>query len=140
MLGLMTKTAASGIIFAAAVFWMVSDDVPALYPTVDLFTAPFLANVAMIIDETLYEDENVSEDDNDAMFLATFVLLSSTALVVSGSLLGLSSVFKIANLGSYLPSAVLSGFFAAVGVSRIIHPGYLFHTSTVVSPFLPTRF
>lgn len=42
--------------------------------------------------------------------------MASTALVLSGALLWLASVFKLANLGSFLPTAVLSGFFAAVGV------------------------
>lgn len=117
MLGLMTKMAAIGIISAASVFWVgLSDDVPAIYPTVDLFTAPFLANVASVVDETLYNDPDVHDEHNDAVFLATFGLLVSTALVLSGTLLWLASVFKLANLGSFLPSAVLSGFFAAVGV------------------------
>ena len=117
MLGLFTKMAAIGIICGATVFWAgLSDDMPALYPTVDLFTAPFLANVAAVIDETLYKDPDVTEEGSDEMFLATFGLLASMALLLSGALLWLASVFKLANLGSFLPSAVLAGFFAAVGV------------------------
>lgn len=117
LLGLMTKMAALGIMLGAPVFWLtLADDMPALYPTVDLFSAPFLANIAAIVDETLYQDASVDEHDNDETFLATFSLLACVALLVSGTLLLLSSVFKLANLGSFLPSAVLSGFFAAVGV------------------------
>jgi len=116
MLGLMTKTAALGIIFGAPVYWLNLPDIPALYPTVDLFSAPFLANMAFIIDEELYNDDAVMEEDNDPMFLASFTFLVSVSLFLAGFLLVLASVFKLANLGAFLPYPVLCGFFSAVGV------------------------
>ena len=116
ILGLMTKMAALGIMFGAPVYWLSLRDVPALYPTVDLFSAPFLANMALIVDQALFEDDSVSEEDNDQVFLASFTFLASVSLFVSGSLLVLASVFKLANLGAFLPYPVLCGFFSAVGV------------------------
>lgn len=117
MLGIMAKMSASGVMFASVVcWWSLSDDVPALYPAVDLFCAPFLANLAAIVDDVLYNDENVSPQDNDAMFLATFTFLTCLGLAITATLLMLASVFKLANLGAFLPLPVLSGFFAAVGV------------------------
>lgn len=116
MLGLMTKMASLGIIFGSPVYWISLRDVPALYPTVDLFSAPFLAKIALIVDQELYDDPNVTEVENDQMFLATFTLLATISLVISGSLLVLASIFKVANLGAFLPYPVLCGFFSAVGV------------------------
>jgi hypothetical protein len=116
ILGLMIKMASLGIMFGAPVYWLNIGSIPALYPTVDLFSAPFLADIAAIVDETLFNDPNVSEEDNVQMFLGSFTLLASLAIFISGFLLVLASVFKLANLGAYLPFPVLSGFFAAVGV------------------------
>lgn len=94
----------------------LSSEVPALYPTVDLFLAPFLAHLALIVDQTLADDVNVPESENDTIFLATFSVLSAIGICFSGLLLGLASAFKLANLGSFLPFSVICGFFAAVGV------------------------
>jgi hypothetical protein len=116
ILGLMIKMASLGIIFGAPIYWLNIGSIPALYPTVDLFSAPFLADIAAIVDETLFNDPNVSDEDNVQMFLGSFTLLASLAIFISGFLLVLASVFKLANLGAYLPFPVLSGFFAAVGV------------------------
>ena len=116
ILGLMTKMAAIGVMFGAPVFWLFLPDVPALYPTVDLFSAPFMASIAIIVDEVLFLDPNVSEQDTDEMFLATYTCLASLSLALSGALLVLTSVFRLADLGSYLPFPVLCGFFSAVGV------------------------
>lgn len=116
MLGLFAKMASMGMIFGAPSFWMGLPDIPALYPTVDLFTAPFLANIATIVDRELFHDSNISDADNDDYFLATFTFLCSLSMIISGLLLVLASVFKLANLGSFLPFPVLCGFFAAVGV------------------------
>jgi len=117
--GIMTKMSASGVIFGAVVYWwFLSDDIPALYPALDLFTAPFLANLAVIVDDVLYHDSEYSQgsSSNDGAFLATFTLLMCLGLIVTSTLLMLGNVFKLANLGAFLPSPVLSGFFAAVGV------------------------
>lgn len=130
----MTQMAASGIVMSAVVFWWtLHDDIPALYPTVDLFTAPFLAKIAVIVDETLNHDHltlshksstsslsatatTAVDNTQDDYFWGTFTVLASLALVGSGTLILLSSMFKLVNLGAFLPSAVLSGFFTAVGV------------------------
>ena len=117
ILGIMTKTAALGIICGAWGFWLsLSKDIPALYPTVDLFLAPFLANLAAGVDAALKSDPNVAQEDNDGIFLTTFVVLSGIGMMISGTLLVLSTVFKLANLGSFLPFPVICGFFSAVGV------------------------
>lgn len=117
ILGIMTKTAALGIICGAWGFWLsLGKDIPALYPTVDLFLAPFLANLAAGVDAVLKSDPNVAQEDNDGIFLTTFVVLSGIGMIISGTLLVLASVFKLANLGSFLPFPVICGFFSAVGV------------------------
>jgi hypothetical protein len=96
ILGIMTKTAALGIICGAWGFWLsLGKDIPALYPTVDLFLAPFLANLAAGVDATLKSDPNVAQEDNDGIFLTTFVVLSSIGMFISGTLLVLASVFKL---------------------------------------------
>jgi hypothetical protein len=116
MLGLFTKMAAIGIVFGSPIYWYNLPDIPALYPTVDLFTAPFLANIAMIIDQELFNDESIAPQDIDDYFLTTFTFVVSLSLFLSGALLLLASVFKLANLGSFLPFPVLCGFFSAVSV------------------------
>ena len=113
MLGLVTKIATLGTILGGPVYWFNLRDVPALYPVVDLFAAPFLANIATIIDETLCQDSNVSDAESDEIFLTTFSFLSGLSLFISGCLMILASVFKLANLGSFLPFPVLCGFFTA---------------------------
>mmetsp|Transcript_5493 Transcript_5493/g.11249 ORF Transcript_5493/g.11249 Transcript_5493/m.11249 type:complete len:1101 (-) Transcript_5493:2-3304(-) len=118
MLGLFTKMAALGVMTSSSVYWINlkgASELPAMYPTVDLFTAPFLASIAVLVDEHLHNDPNVGPDDDD-VFLASFTFLSCLAILLSGSLTLLAGVFKLANLGSFLPFPVLAGFFAAVGV------------------------
>jgi MFS superfamily sulfate permease-like transporter len=84
---------------------------------VDLFSAPFLANIAVVVDEAITNDPLISSDqDTDQIFLTTFLTLTALSLFISGALLVASSAFKLANLGSFLPYPVLAGFFAAVGV------------------------
>jgi hypothetical protein len=117
ILGLMTKTAALGTITSTSVYWVaLNSEIPALYPTADLFLAPFLANLAVKVDQALANDDSVSDEDNDTIFLATFGVLSSIGICFSAALLVLSSVFKLANLGSFLPFPVICGFFSAVGI------------------------
>lgn len=118
-LGVFTKIAGLGIVFGAPVYWIRLYDIPAMYPTVDLFTAPFLAQIAAQIDCDLHKMSlihGMEEDEVDEIFLATFSVLLVLSLIISGVLLVLASVFKLANLGAFLPFPVLCGFFAAVGV------------------------
>jgi hypothetical protein len=94
-----------------------------------LFLAPFLANLALIVDQTLSDDMSssdstahvattmiVTKDNYDGIFLATFGVLSTIGFLLSSCLLVAASVFKLANLGSFLPFPVICGFFAAVGI------------------------
>jgi hypothetical protein len=117
MLGLMTKTAALGTLAASPVYWMrLNQDVPALYPTADLFLAPFLAKLALIVDQTLADDDSIMKKDNDIAFLVSFGVLTAIGTCMSSFLLLAASIFKLANLGSYLPFPVICGFFTAVGI------------------------
>jgi hypothetical protein len=115
LLGLVSRMSALGIMMGAPIYWLTLPDIPALYPTVDLFAAPFLAKIACVIDEVLYRDSSVSDDENDQTFLATFSFLASVSLLLSGSLTVLASVFEVVNLGAFLPFPVLCGFFTAAG-------------------------
>jgi hypothetical protein len=117
ILGLMTKTAALGTLSASSVYWVrLAQEVPALYPTADLFLAPFLAKLALSVDQTLAEDINITKEENDAAFLASFGVLTAIGTCISSCLLLAASIFKLANLGSYLPFPVICGFFSAVGI------------------------
>lgn len=95
----------------------------------DLFLAPFLANLALIVDQTLSDDMIssdssadgaaaliVTKENYDGIFLATFGVLTMIGFLLSSGLLVAASVFKLANLGSFLPFPVICGFFAAVGI------------------------
>jgi hypothetical protein len=115
LLGLVSRMSALGIMMGAPIYWLTLPDIPALYPTVDLFAAPFLAKIACVIDEVLFQDSSVSDDENDQTFLATFSFLASVSLLLSGSLTVLASVFEVVNLGAFLPFPVLCGFFTAAG-------------------------
>jgi hypothetical protein len=64
----------------------------------------------------LSKDDSVTSVNNDAVFLATFGALSAIGICFSGLLLSLSGVFRLANLGSFLPFPVICGFFSAVGI------------------------
>ena len=75
-----------------------------------------LASIAKIIDQTLADDESISEEENDEIFLATFAFLAAIGMGLAGLLLILAGVFRLANLGSFLPFPVLCGFFSAVGI------------------------
>jgi SulP family sulfate permease len=82
----------------------------------DLFLAPFLAKLALKVDTALAKDDTISDEDNDAVFMATFSVLAGIGICFSGTLLSLSGVFRLANLGSFLPFPVICGFFSAVGI------------------------
>ena len=117
ILGLMTKTAALGTLAASPIYWYrLSHEIPALYPTADLFLAAFLAKLAAIVDQTLSDDPSVTKHENDAVFLASFGVLTTIGTAMSACLILAAGVFRLANLGSYLPFPVICGFFSAVGI------------------------
>lgn len=125
----MTKMAALGIIFSAPVYlYNIGNGIPSMYPTCDLFLAPLFASIAKIIDEDLAQDPTLSDDENDEVFLATFAFLAFIGMLLAGSLLILAGVFKLANLGAFLPFPVLCGFFSAVGILSW-HLGFRVDTS-----------
>ena len=99
---------------------VLGGDYPALYPCLDMFMAPFLAQMAADIDEILVQSAIADgQDDNDdtATFLATFVALNTFGMLLSGILCIAAGKIKLANLGGYLPYPVLCGFFSSVGIS-----------------------
>ena len=113
-MGVLARTAALGVFTAGPVFLLtLGDTIPAIYPASDLFLAPFLAQLATSIDQVLYEYG--LENDHD-IFFATFGLVVSTSLLISGLLSVLAARVKLANLGAFLPYTVLCGFFSAIGV------------------------
>lgn len=100
IVGQVTKMASLGIILGSEIFWLkLRKEIPALYPSVDCFAAPFLANIAAVVDNALFNDSNVMREDNDEYFFATFGFLLSLSLIISGTLLILASYFKLANVG-----------------------------------------
>jgi len=123
MLGTMAKFASVGI-FGAGPFYIyrLNQDIPAVYPSVDLFLAPFFAQAAVVVDESLWQQQQQQQPDtdhrvdDDAVFLGSFAVLTSLGMALTAVFLWLGSTFKLANLGTYLPYSVLSGFFSAVGV------------------------
>lgn len=112
--GPLAKMASIGIIFASPLFiFSVGNAIPAVYPTSDLFLAPFFAQIAVVIDEELAKD---GLENDDVVFLTTFTAITSVALLTSGLLAILASVVKLANLGAFLPYTVLCGFFSTIGL------------------------
>lgn len=94
---------------------------PSLYPGLDLFLAPFLAHMASIIDETLYleriQSGNSEDHDDTAVFLTTYGVMIAISMLILSLLNILSTKIKLANLGVFLPHAVLGGFFSSVGLN-----------------------
>lgn len=114
LVGVMAKSAAMGVIIGAPIYIIsLSKDVPALYPSIDLFLAPLLAPMAITVDNYLFK-LGISSTE---VFLATFATLSGLGLMMASILIFLASRYKIFNLGSYLPYPVLCGFFSTMGVS-----------------------
>ena len=92
---------------------------PTVYPSVDLFLAPFVAQAAVDVDESLWQQQqqqSTASVYNDAVFLGTLAVLTSLGMALAGAALWLGSTVRLANLGTYLPYSVLAGFFSAVGV------------------------
>eukprot|EP00531_Pseudo-nitzschia_arenysensis_P007452 CAMPEP_0116136838 /NCGR_PEP_ID=MMETSP0329-20121206/11942_1 /TAXON_ID=697910 /ORGANISM="Pseudo-nitzschia arenysensis, Strain B593" /LENGTH=442 /DNA_ID=CAMNT_0003631741 /DNA_START=37 /DNA_END=1365 /DNA_ORIENTATION=- len=138
LLGDMARYTALGIIVSCPFLVFVMSDrhklgqtgIPAMYPSVDLFLAPFIAQAAEIIDKTIVDDWNAgliggdsltTMEPDDELYLnrlwfGSFALVVSFGMFAAGSLLILASKIKLANLGTYLPYGVLCGFFSSVGV------------------------
>eukprot|EP00533_Pseudo-nitzschia_delicatissima_P009297 CAMPEP_0116086564 /NCGR_PEP_ID=MMETSP0327-20121206/4920_1 /TAXON_ID=44447 /ORGANISM="Pseudo-nitzschia delicatissima, Strain B596" /LENGTH=1288 /DNA_ID=CAMNT_0003577619 /DNA_START=153 /DNA_END=4019 /DNA_ORIENTATION=- len=143
LLGDMARYTALGIIVSCPfLVYSLSDmpkrvGIPAMYPSADLFLAPFLAEAAAIIDKTIMDDWNsglilghdnnnnnnnndiIGEDDElflTRLWFGSFALVVSFGMFAAGSLLILASKIKLANLGTYLPYGVLCGFFSSVGI------------------------
>lgn len=114
IIGPIAKMASLGILLASPIFVLfLGGDIPAIYPTSDLFLAPFLANLAVTIDETLYQ---VNLQDDNELFLSTFTVVSSSGLLLSAIMCVLAARFKLANVGAFLPYSVLCGFFSTIGI------------------------
>ena len=126
ILGIMVKWTAIGIVCSAPLLTLrLGRQIPALYPSVALFLAPFLAQMAVEIDHQLVQDYTTSSRNMEhntgssiyplEAFLATFAVVSSLGMLLSGALLHLAAKVQLANVGNYLPFSVMSGFFSAVG-------------------------
>ena len=78
----------------------------------------------------MHNDSSLSltDEENDEVFLATFSFLAAIGMALAGCLLILAGVFRLANLGAFLPFPVLCGFFAAVGIMTW-HLGFVVDTS-----------
>ncbi|GKY97142.1 hypothetical protein MPSEU_000672600 [Mayamaea pseudoterrestris] len=122
ILGVMAKLSTVGILVAGPLLiHRLGNGIPALYPSMDLFLAPFLAQAAIHIDESLtqqYADDNNNSEEAYPLnvFLGSFVVLVAIGMLLAATLLQLAATFKLASLGTYLPYSVLCGFFSAVGV------------------------
>jgi MFS superfamily sulfate permease-like transporter len=136
LLGDMARYTALGIIVSCPfLVYSLSDKakshqtgIAAMYPSADLFLAPFLAEAAAIIDKTIPQDwtagglrtDNDNENDDELflteLWFGSFALVVSFGMFAAGSLLILASRIKLANLGTYLPYGVLCGFFSSVGI------------------------
>jgi MFS superfamily sulfate permease-like transporter len=115
ILGIMAKMSSVGILSSAPFYiYRLGQNIPALYPSIDLFLAPFLAQTALDIDESLTQEYGGTYPDD--VFFASFAVLTGIGMLLSGCFLQLAASFKLANLGTYLPYPVLCGFFSAVGV------------------------
>ena len=135
MLGTMAKFASIGI-FSAGPFYVyrLNQDIPAVYPSVDLFLAPFFAQAAAVVDESLWQQQQQQDDitNDDAVFFGSFAVLTSLGMALTAIFLWLGSTFKLANLGTYLPYSVLSGFFLGRRRAALVPGLFGRHGGTVV--------
>lgn len=113
VLGQMVRVSAIGPLLGGPIFlYLLGGTYPALYPMLDVFPAPFFHSMAAIVDQDLVE---IGKADDDILFLNTFCLLSSLSLILTGVLILIGTKVKVANLASFLPYPVMSGFFTAIG-------------------------
>jgi hypothetical protein len=113
VLGQMVRVSAIGPLLGGPIFlYLLGGTYPALYPMLDVFPAPFFYSMAAIVDQDLVEN---GKADDDILFLNTFCLLSSLSLILTGVFILIGTKVKVANLASFLPYPVMSGFFTAIG-------------------------
>lgn len=114
VLGVMVRMAAVGPLIGGTQFlYHLQDDFAAVCPTVDVFPAPFFAEMAAVVDGALVK---AGLEEHDAIFLTTFGLLAGLSLALSGVLILIGTKVKLVNLGAFLPYPVMCGFFSSVGV------------------------
>jgi MFS superfamily sulfate permease-like transporter len=114
VLGVMVRMAAVGPLIAGAMFlYALQGDFAAVCPTVDVFPAPFFAQMAAVVDESLVA---AGLEDQDLVFLTTFGLLAAISLILTGMLIIVGTKVKLVNLSAFLPYPVMCGFFSSVGV------------------------
>ena len=113
LLSPMANMACFGSLVAIPILIVVlGGDYPALYPALDMFMAPFLAKMAMDIDEVLVlqqqqqQDQVFSHGDDTDVFLATFVALNAFGMAVCAVLCVLASHVKLANLALFHSSRI----------------------------------
>ena len=119
MIGDMARYTAVGIMVSCPfLIYRLSDrhniiGIPAMFPSTDLFLAPFMAEAASVIDKCITEDiksgllilnSNHSTDDDEALIITrlwfgSFAVVISFGMMLSGFLLIVASKNKLANLG-----------------------------------------
>jgi len=114
VLGLMTRMAAVGPMMAGPLYiHALHKDFASVYPSLDCFPAPFFAQMAALVDESLVD---AGLESDDVMFLTTLGVLSALSLVLTGILILIGTKVKLVNLSAFLPYPVMCGFFTSVGV------------------------
>ena len=121
LLGVMAKLSAVGILCSGPFYiHRLGSDIPALYPSIDLFLAPFLAQAVLIVDASLTEQYSSSSSNHeqsssypDTVFLGSFCVLAAAGMFLAGCLLWLAARFKLGKLNALAPT-IISEFSAFV--------------------------
>lgn len=114
VLGVMTRMAAVGPMTAGPLFiYALDKEFASVYPSLDCFPAPFYAQMAALVDESLVD---AGLENDDVVFLTTLGVLSAVSLVLTGILILIGTKVKLVNLSAFLPYPVMCGFFTSVGV------------------------
>ena len=118
LLGPLARMGALGCTTAGPFMIHILNDkygIPSAYPSVDAFLVPFYALLARVIDEKI-PFEKKYEEDIEEIWLATFTFSCAMGMILSATMIYLATIFKLANLGAFLPYPVLCGFFTAIGI------------------------
>lgn len=127
LIGVISKMAVLGTVGASIQIAFLGKKLLSLYPSLDRFMIPLLVEIANCVDESLYQqaqkaihvhnDEGMAEMLlSDNTFLATFSSLAAFGFFLSSMFCFLAYSIKLANLGAFLPNAVISGFFSTIGL------------------------